>query len=222
MKLLDAAVAPFKGFQLCLADRELRALALRPWGLGAVLSLLSLVVGFILLPDSGFWQIAVSALLMLVVTLVITVGGVLILGAYYHSRISFLILSRAALAKEELSLGKEVVRTAVTESLKLLWLVPLYIILLIIGLIPLLTIPAFLLGGLLVAYQFLDIPLDHLHYGAFSRFGYALKNILGAVVFGGVIILLGTIPFAALFIAPVAVAGASWLIAQAESDKSGA
>jgi len=229
MGLLAPIIAPFKGFYLCLTDSELRGYALRPWGIGAIIYIIFAYGSFQFYPylasvfgaKPASWTGIVDALVsfgtaigMIFVVTILTIGAVLVLGAYYHTKISRSILSRSRALPDEKSVLGEIGRTGVTEFLKLVWLVPLLLITFILGLIPVLTPFAFVLGSLLLSYQFFDYPLDTLHVGAFGRLEFLLGHGLSAILFGATLLVICSIPFAALFIPPVAVAGASWLFTE--------
>jgi len=230
MSLISPILAPLKGLQLCLFDSEVRKAATLPWIAGALVSVVTSglliyffphiigyasnhVGGSISILSQAFAWIAsffVSILAAALVTMVV----VLVLCSFYHYRIAQIVLSKRGLQLRELTALKEIGRSSITEILKLLWLIPLYIIVFLFGLIPIFTPFAFIGWGVLAAYQFLDYPLDTLHYGAFRRFGFVIKHLFSATLFGVTLVLLSGIPFVIFFITPVAVAGASWLIVE--------
>jgi uncharacterized protein involved in cysteine biosynthesis len=230
MNLLTPIIAPFKGLQLCLTDPEVRRASLLPWLVGGIIAFLVsgiLIYAFPMLTDYmtnniteslsiGSHVIAwiASTLLSILAAALVTMIVVLVLCSYYHYRIAQIILSKRGFKLKELTALKELGRSSTTEILKLVWLVPLYIVIFVIGLIPIFTPFAFFGWGMLAAYQFLDYPLDTLHYGAFDRLGFVFKHLLGAILFGVTLVLLSAIPFVIFFITPVAVAGASWLIVE--------
>jgi uncharacterized protein involved in cysteine biosynthesis len=227
MSLITPILAPFKGFQLCFNDPQLRRFAGKPWMIGGI-SYLLLVIGAIFLhtplthefasSNHSAWPNVLAVIIWLAVTFgllflatLLTISIVLISGGYYHFRIAHHILVKEGIPSDEERFLSELGRTMVTETLKLLWLLPLFIITFIIGVIPFLTPLAFVLGSLLLAYQFFDYPLEFLRLGAFGRFGFLLKHMVTATLFGATLLVLSAIPFVALFISPIAVAGASWL-----------
>ena len=230
MSLLNPIIAPFKGFQLCLFDPEVRKASMLPWLVGGLISILTSglllflfpkIVAFILLhlslSVSIFSQIIswiVSIFVSILIAALVTMIVVLVLCSYYHFKIAQIVLTKRGYTLKELTAIKEIGRSSVTEILKLLWLIPLYIVIFIIGLIPIFTPLAFIGWGILAGYQFLDYPLDTLHFGAFGRLGFVLKHLFSAMLFGTTLVLLSGVPFLIFFITPAAVAGASWLIAE--------
>jgi CysZ protein len=228
MGILKPILAPFKGLQLCLFDAELRNYALRPWGIGVLIYITLFTIAFYFYSNitalvaysfggglgtvSDFLAWIGALLLVLVATVFFTFIGVLILCAYSHNQIAQVLLIRKKIMLKEITVIQEIGRTSLTETVKLIWLIPLYIFAFLLGLIPIFTPFAFILGSILLAYQFFDYPLDNLHFSAFKRLGFLFKHIVGAVLFGGTLILLGLIPFLGFFLPPIAVAGASWLI----------
>ena len=109
-------------------------------------------------------------------------------------------------------LAKEAVRTISVEMLKLVWLVPLFIVLLIAGLIPFLAPLALLLGSWLLAYQFVDLILDIYKLTAWQRMRFALNHFLLLSCFGLVLMLIWALPLAGVLLVPAAHAGAVWLL----------
>lgn len=230
MNLFTPILAPFKGVQLCLFDREVRKASILPWCVGALVALLASGFLIVFFPKLTAFMLAslgnsisvgsqllswlASAFISILVGAVLTMLVVLVLCSYYHYRIAQIILVKRGYELKELTPLREIGRSSVTEFLKLIWLIPLYIILFLLGLIPFFTPLAFIGWGVLAAYQFIDYPLDTLHFGAFSRLGFIFKHFLGASLFGVTLVVLSAIPFVIFFITPVAVAGASWLIVE--------
>jgi len=230
MSLLTPIIAPFKGFQLCLFDSEVRKASTLPWIVGGVIAGLTSGILIFAFPKITAYMLAnlgqsisigsqvlswlISAVVSILFTALTTMIVVLVLCSYYHYRIAQIVLTKRGYTLKELTALKEIGRSSTTEILKLLWLIPLYIIVFIIGLIPIFTPLAFIGWGILAAYQFLDYPLDTLHFGAFGRLGFVFKHFFSAMLFGLTLVLLSAIPFVIFFITPAAVAGASWLIAE--------
>ena len=86
----------------------------------------------------------------------------------------------------------------------------------IIGFIPFLTPFAICLGAWLLAYQFVDVVLDVMKQGVRHRLKFSLKHWILLLQFGLIVTLLCLVPFVAILIPPVAVAGASTLLARAQ------
>jgi len=227
MSLLAPIIAPFKGLELCLTNPEVRKFAIKPWLIGAASYFLvapaaiyshSYLTASISPAGNSFIANLISffawlgvAFGLLLGTIVFTFSIVLIAGSYFHSQIARFILNASGKLPADQTLLSEIARTGVTEALKLFWLIPLFLITFILGLIPFFTPVAFVLGSLLLSYQFFDYPLDSLQQGAFRRFAFLMRHVFSATLFGATLIALGTIPFVALFLPPIAVAGAAWL-----------
>ncbi len=235
MNFLDPIIAPFKGIELVFTDGNLRRLAIRPWLIGFVAYIFSVVaavkahpylMGQIAPSGSsvgetiiGFFAWIGISLVLLMGTVILTVVIVLICGAVYHTNIARYVLNQSGVTLPAESALAEIGRTAFTESFKLLWLLPLLLLTFILGLIPFLTPFAFILGSLLLSYQFFDYPLEVIRLGPFSRLGFLLSHVFAATLFGATLILIGTIPFVAFLLPPAAVAGASWYLGRS-MDKS--
>lgn len=230
MNLLIPIFAPFKGLQLCLFDPEVRRASILPWSAGAVVALLTSGLLIMFFPKLSALMLSnisnsvsfgtewlswiASTLVSILAGALLTMTVVLVLCSYYHYRIAQIVLTKRGYELKELTAIKEIGRSSITEILKLLWLIPLYTIIFLFGLIPIFTPFAFIGWGVLAAYQFLDYPLDTLHLGAFSRLGFIFKHFFSAALFGVTLVTLSSVPFVIFFITPVAVAGASWLIAE--------
>ena len=216
--------------QLCFRDESIRRLAVKPFFIGLISYVFS-VVGAVMLhpvimsrvsPQEETLLVQIWALFvwlgvsfaLLLGTVVLTLLIVLVCCSYYHQQIALRVLQRAGIPVSEESLGAEIWRTTVTELLKLLWLGPLFVIAFVLGLIPVFAPIAFLLASILLAYQFFDYPLEGLKLGAFKRFNFIFSHPISSTVFGAALLLLGAVPFLALFLPPAAVAGASWLITE--------
>ncbi len=233
MNALKAFFAIFKGFGFCFSQKQIRRLALWPWLIGAIVyiaaaigasyahgSLLSLVVsepsGFLSYIYYGLAWILVSSLL-LVGTLLITVILVMVFTGVFQTAIAVETLKHigASVPAEQSGVAatvKEAGRTIFTESAKLFWLVPLICFTFILGLIPFLTPVALVLGGWLLAYQFIDVVLDVYRMKTRARIGFAAKHAILMVCFGLGLAACSIIPFVGLLIPPVATAGAAWFL----------
>lgn len=109
-------------------------------------------------------------------------------------------------------IAHEAGRTITVESLKLLWLIPLFIILFILGLVPLLTPFAVLLASWLLAFQFVDITLDIFRLKSSERLRFCIKYALPITLYGLSLTVLWAIPFVGWVLPPAACAGAAWLL----------
>jgi uncharacterized protein involved in cysteine biosynthesis len=90
----------------------------------------------------------------------------------------------------------------------------------IVGFIPILAPLALILGAWLLAYQFIDVVLDVFRISLSKRIKFALQNWLPVTLFGTTLIIVCSIPFVAILIPPVAVAGSAWLIGETAWGKS--
>ena len=112
---------------------------------------------------------------------------------------------------------KETSRSLLTEVIKLIWLVPLMLLLFVIGLIPVLTPFAVLTSAWLLAYGPLDIVLDVFKISALKRFKLSITHSKLLLSYGLSLTICGLIPFFAILLAPIAVAGAAWLVCEERS-----
>lgn len=233
--MIHSATALFKGLSLCMRDATIRKLAITPWLIGAFCYIASLVAAYYahqpllkrLVDDpNSWWEYIVYAgawsvvsLGLLICTLIISIALTLILAGPFHSLIAEkVILAQSTLidAKSlESSLVSEATRTVLTETAKLLWMTPIFIFVLLIGFIPILTPIAILLGAWLLAFQFLDIPLDVLKQPARKRIGFCFSHFFTCVVFGLTLTIFWAIPFLGIFLSPAATVGASLIAIRA-------
>lgn len=108
-----------------------------------------------------------------------------------------------------------VIRTSKRELIKLRYLLPRYLLLLILSFIPVLNLIApllwFIFGSWVLALQYTDYSFDN-HQHSFDDTKRALReNVLTALGFGGVVSLLMTIPLLNWFVMPAAVIGATMM-----------
>jgi uncharacterized protein involved in cysteine biosynthesis len=241
MNIIKSVYAILQGLLICLTRPKVRKLAMWPWLVGmfcysASIYLAYLYHGDILArmvdsPDGwlsyliyGLAWVAVTSILA-VGTLFITMVLVLILTSAFQTAIASAVLRELneEIPEEEQgfsALLRETKRTAFVEIAKLFWLIPLFILLFIVGFIPILTPVAFLLGSWLLAYQFVDIVLDIYKLKSGKRLSFAIKNAVPVTVFGASLSLCWAIPLVGILLPPAAVAGAAWLMSDTALLKS--
>lgn len=233
MKYLNAVFAIFTGLQLCLSNPKIRSLAIWPWLVGAVCYVLSMVGAWYLHPElveklvstpSGFftwiWYSIVwvgAALAVLGGAVIVSVVFVMIFTSVFQSAIAAEVLRQNGhvLPAEEGGISgnfNEIVRTIMVETTKLIWIVPLLILVFAIGFIPFLLPFAMIVGAWLLAYQFTDVVLDLYKIPTFDRLKFALRHKLLLTSFGLGLAALWAIPFVGLVLPPAAAAGAAWLL----------
>ena len=232
-----SSTALLHGIRLCVTEPEIRRLSLRPWIVGALIYVLAFFLGLWahetlytqLAPAAGhWWSTALSwvvwfgvSILVLAASMIIAVVALLISTSVFQTAIaaSVMKLNGVNLPEEFVGLSGsayEVKRTLLTECGKLFWLGPLLIFALIISIIPLLLPLGILLSAWLLAYQFVDVVLDLFRIRPLKRFKFARSHSPSLLLFGGVLMLLWTIPFMGILLAPAAVAAAAWML----SDES--
>ncbi len=227
--------AIFVGFQLCFSS--LRKYCLIPWTTGTLVYFFCLYISFkkysffvtyLKSTSTGFvdWIFEYSAWLIVALALffvssLISIVIVLIANCFYKSKIIFAVLKKenAILPIQNDNLFLEFKRTTIVEIKKIFFLMPIYILSLILGLTGLLTIPAFLLSSLLLAFQFLDEVLDLYQINARTRIAFTINNFFSIIGFGISLSFLFLIPLMGIFMAPAAIAGASWLLAEKKFQK---
>lgn len=233
--MIHAATALFKGLSICMRDATIRKLAVTPWLIGAFCYLASLVAAYyahqpllqkLVAEPTSWWEHIVYAgawsivsFGLLICTLIISIALTLVLAGPFHS----LIAEKVLLAQSKLidpkslesSIVSEATRTVLTETAKLLWMTPIFIFVLLIGLVPILTPIALLLGAWLLAFQFIDIPLDVLKRPARKRIGFCLSHFVTCVIFGLTLTMFWAIPFLGIFLSPAATVGASLIAIRA-------
>lgn len=234
---MKAFVAIGAGLQLCFTKPAIRRLATVPWGIGTVCYLASAYAAIkthpILLdwavgtPD-GIWKTllyfgayVLFALLLLIGTMLISISIVLIATSVLQSEIAKRVLLEQGVSLPTDGEGvrailKDTGRTALVETGKLLWLLPLIVCTMILGLIPIFTPFALILGAWLLAFQFVDIILDLYRLSAWERFRFSLRHGALLVCFGFSLSLCWAVPFLGIFLPPAAVAAAAWLFSSTE------
>lgn len=235
-----AISALFKGLSICMRDTTIRKLAVTPWLIGACCYVASLTAAYYshqpllqkIVSDpttwwdhvlyAGAWSLVTIGLL--IGTLIISIALTLIIAGPFHSLIAEkVILSQSTLIDPkslENSIVSETTRTILTETAKLLWMTPIFVFLLIIGFIPLLTPIALILGAWLLAFQFIDIPLDVMKQPARKRIVFCISHFLSCVAFGLTLTLFWAIPFLGIFLSPAATVGASLIVIRAQNSQN--
>lgn len=235
MRSIKAFFALFKGLHFCFSHKRIRRLAIWPWLLGAVIYIAAMVGAYYshapvleMIADSpeGFLSYLWYGLawllvggLLLIAALLLTVVIVMVFTGVFQTAIALETLKAigADVPLEEAGVKavlKETSRTILTESVKLVWLLPLILLSIVIGFIPLLTPFALILGGWLLAYQFIDVVLDVYRIRASRRIRFAARHGLLLVCFGLGLVFVSIVPFVGLFIPPIATAGAAWLLSE--------
>ena len=227
-----AAFALIQGFRLCFFNPVVRKFSFIPWliglfiysiGAGAAWYWHSDIVSYYApSPDSLWSHITYSAtwlgvaLLLLIVVSVLSIIIVLIATATVQSEIVIATLkqTQSSFSSSETGAIKEVTRTILAESFKLIWLIPISIVIAIAGLIPVLTPFAIIVGAWLLAYQFVDIVLDTLKYGGMKRLGFSLRHAIPITIFGLTLLALWAVPLLGWLLPPVAVAGCTWFLSK--------
>jgi CysZ protein len=155
-----------------------------------------------------------------------------LISGYVFTSIALLIASpfNALLAEkaEELITGRQVdaleglsaaimavPRGIIREIMKLMYYIPLFLVVLILSFIPPINTAApvlwFLLGAWMMSLQFLDYPMDN-HRLRFADVKKAASSVrLTSMGFGGAVALCASIPVINFFVIPSAVVGATLL-----------
>lgn len=226
-----AVLAIPTGLRLCLSDPKVRKLAFKPWIAGLFSYFFSLFAAYYLHPiilssllgaPNSWWMNIVYYLCWLIVAVLLFLAStmlsivlVLITTAIFQTEIALAVLANKYDGLGQGSVVSETKRTIWVESTKLIWLVPLFITIFILGLIPPLTPFAIAANCWLIAYQFVDIVLDLFKIGSLDRLRFARKNWLFLITIGGCLMLLWAIPFVGILIPPAAIAGTAWALDQA-------
>lgn len=233
--LTSALTAPFRGTLEYLADRELRALALRPVLIGVVVYSVMLVASIpshgwlteLITPEwTGYWlTVAHFFAWLLAWILLLGFGAVLALcvtialSGFYCGKLARVVLVRlGAVPPDEPGTVAQAVSGAgnavVEEIVKLAWTIPFAVLSLFLGLVPLFTPVAVLFGAWLIGYEVADIVLEVLGRPAFGRLRWALRRPVLTAALGGGVVVLSFIPFVPLLLLPGAVIGLCRLTAR--------
>jgi uncharacterized protein involved in cysteine biosynthesis len=235
MKLAKSCTALFHGLRFCFTVSTVRSLALWPWFLGLVTYVASVVTAYychslilqsMIEAPQGFWGSALYsaawvlvAFFLLVGTLIVSVVVVLILTSVFQTAIAARVLLHLGRQVPEETPGlkgivKEAARSVAVESLKLLWLLPLFLLLFLVGLIPIFTPFAIILAAWLLAFQFVDITLDIYRISSGGRFRFCLRHALPLTCFGLTLTVFWAIPLLGWVLPPAASAAAAWLLSE--------
>lgn len=220
------------GLKLCLG--EFKKYCLIPWITGAVVYSLCLffsyekysvivehltpnttgVLGWLL--EKAAWII--TAFIIFFFSTIISMTVVLITTCIYKGNIilGVLKIEKALIPIENTSIASETIRVIVVELKKLFFLFPLYFLSFIFGLSGIFAIPAFLLSSFLLTFQFVDEVLDLYQVKALDRISFVVRNFFQLIGLGITLLLVFLIPFAGIFITPIAVAGTSWLLSEGQ------
>ncbi len=221
-----------QGLKLSLFDSAVRRLAIWPWLVGfvsyfgsmyAAYRLHHAILTYFVAAPEGVWGTAKYGLVWLLVTAVLllvsfflSISLVMAFTSVFQSAIAqaALVSSGAAAKFPETTILGEAARTVAVELKKLLWLVPIGIVLFVAGFIPILTPFVLILGAWLLAYRFVDVVLDVFHVSSSRRFAFARRNFFPLTAFGLTLVAAWAVPFLGIFLAPAATAGAAWLLAE--------
>jgi uncharacterized protein involved in cysteine biosynthesis len=235
MPVFKAAVAVMKGVELCVARREVRKYAMWPWLVGTFCYIASLISVYFVHPilldrivgsPEGFWATALFylawlffGLILLVLSMFISAVTVIIFTAVFQTEIAIQVLTICGHKIPPEASGitgvvKEGGRAIAVETGKLLWMVPLFIVITILGFIPILTPFALAANAWLLSYQFVDVVLDIFKTTSRQRFAFARRNGIVLCVFGLSLTFLWAVPFLGILLPPAAVAGAAWLLSE--------
>lgn len=204
---------------------------MRPWLIGAAVYLLSLLPTFFFADDlahlmvgdgSTFWNkfvyacaLVVSFLLLFALSMILAMTLTLVLSAFFQEDIARAVLRKRSELVPQLSVSRSLTQEAYAisaELFRLLWLLPIFGLLVLIGFIPLLTPLALIAACWLLAFQFVDLALSVLGLGAFRRWGMLSRRPLLMLTFGALLTILWAIPLFGIFLAPIAVAAAASLV----------
>lgn len=227
----NAILAIPTGLRLCLTNPKVRKLAIKPWIAGLFSYFFSLflayymhpiILSYLLSPPNSWWMNIVYyacwiivAILLFIASSLLSIILVLITTAIFQTEIALAVLSDKYQGLAQGSVISEAKRTIWVESTKLFWLIPLFITIFLLGLIPPLTPFAIAANCWLIAYQFVDVVLDLFKKGTLERLKFARKNWLFLMTIGGCLMLLWAIPFVGILIPPAAIAGTAWALDRA-------
>lgn len=233
MKIAKPFTSIPRAFLIILGSRDILRLALWPWIVGALCYLLTgLSAIYLYTPllynlmhtPQNWWQAIIYFLLkiglvilLFSTSLLLSITLVLILTSVFQTAIVEKTLSSLGRAYPGQNSGakaiaKESLRTILVESIKLIWLLPLMLLCLIMGLIPLLTPFAIILAAWLLAFQFIDVVLDLYRLPIRKRFGFCRRHFFTVLGFGLSLTLLWAIPLLGILIPPVAAAAAGLML----------
>ncbi len=232
MTALRPFFALLHGIKLCVFNPAVRRHAKWPWLVGVVsycgtlyaaYRLHSVLLHHFVSDPSGIWSWIVwsaawllAAALLFVASFIVSLVLVMVFTSAFQAAIAQAAFREHTAEVEipELSLMAETTRTIIVEGAKLLWLLPLLVLVFFVGLIPLLAPFALLLGAWLLAYQFVDVVLDLFHLSARERFRFGREYSRSLIFFGLALTVCWAVPLLGVFLAPAATAGAAWLLSE--------
>ncbi len=171
---------------------------------------------------SNYFAWFVVNIFILFCSSLISILTVLILNAVNSSNIAYevLKLENAKLPTMPDSYLRETARVVTVEVKKLVLLLPLFIFSFVLTISGVFTILGFILSSFLLMFQFIDITLDLYQIPVRRRVSIIFANIFSMLIFGMTLNLVFIIPLLGIFIAPIAVASAAWLISDEKFQKS--
>ena len=232
MNFLRPFTALLHGIRLCLFNPSVRKHAKWPVLVGTFTYPAALygayqshatVLGWLVSSPEGVWKTVLywlawllTAALLFVGSFIVTVCLVMVFTSVFQSAIAQAVIKEHNPDAHfpDNSLIGEAARTILVESTKLIWLLPLIVLVFFVGFIPLFAPVALILGAWLLAYQFVDVVLDLFHVSARKRFRFGRIYFRSLVMFGLALTLCWAIPFLGIFLAPAATAGAAWLLSE--------
>lgn len=235
MNIWNAARALPQGIWLSLSNKNLRGMTF--WWPVLIAGVVYLFAGGLayyfyaplveaLAPaGSGFWLSLWDWLLrvliacgLMVVVLILGVSSVMIFAELSLDSIvvNVFALEGVALPKPTEGLLGEIRKAAAREGWKLLFLIPAYIGLFFLGLIPLIAPLALLGGAWLLAYQYLDVPFQARGLASHETWDHCKRSPLSTLIFGLWLLCFGLLFPLSLLLPPVATVSATWLVAQSQ------
>lgn len=214
----------FKSIFLALSDvmsnSKMFMMALRPWIIGFIVYLLTvtgsfffqktLIAQFVNEPN-GPWSsilygvawIFVTILILLFSTIVSAVF-MLVFSAVLQTRLVCASFQNLAIdIPPDQSIVMEAGKAISFELVKLLWIIPITLTLIIVGLFPLLLPFTLTLMAWILGYQFYDLIFDIKKIPPFARFKMAIKDTLVILPFGFIVAILWSVPFVSIIFAPI-------------------
>jgi len=230
--LTKAIIAIPKGFKLCVFDKKVRKYAIKPWIFGLLAYILTLTIAYYLYPvlvasltkkSNSFFSTFIYyishfgvSVLLLVASSILSFVIVLVTTAIFQTEIAIEVLKDKYKNLDDGNIVSETTRTIITELAKIFWILPIFLFVFILGLIPVLTPFAILFNSWLVAYQFCDITLDLFKTKSKQRFKFARKNFIFLSTIGASYLAFWAIPFVGIFLTPIAVAGTAWALKESD------
>ena len=224
--------ALWRGFQLCFFEPRVRTFALRPWGIGALVYLVSAIVALFLYDDfvalfidapNAWWEYIVAALVwilcgiaLVAATLVLTLTTVTLFLGFLQSAVAVAVYELQGIPTNPVTEhqgAKGLVRMTAWEIGKTALLLFLLLISVIFAFFPLFLPLSVALAALVLSLESFDVALDAGGVAPRARIRFAFSNLITILVFGLLLTAIGAIPFAGFLLPPIAVAGAAVLAA---------